>query len=360
VAARSSILTTHHRIYGGKRNGVSPISLQQGFWNQWNESREKSLEEVSRRQARVICGWLDALGRKDLDIIDVGCGAGWLCWQLTQFGGVTGTDLADEVLARAQSRTPEVSFVPGDFMKLDFGLRRFDVVVTLEVLSHVADQRAFVSKLASLLRPGGHLMLATQNRLVLKHLNFIPPPAPGQLRRWVDRHELQGLLEPEFEILELFSVTPKMGRGLAIRQRMGSKGLDSHGRAAVGACNGEPAPPAADRSGRNRLRRWVTERLEAAGLGWTLMALARRRIPAGVLIFLAYLGLALQALSVPGSGHGSGLRFSVHAIPGSRLRGQVLRSGNSGTAIGDYAGIGLGGDAGAVVALSEREVVAGV
>jgi SAM-dependent methyltransferase len=338
---------------------VSPIALQQGFWNQWNESREKSLEEVSRRQARIICGWLRALG-KDLDIIDVGCGAGWLCSQLTPFGRVTGTDLADEVLARARSRTPDVRFVSGDFMKLDFGLRRFDVVVTLEVLSHVADQRAFVNKLASLLRPGGHLMLATQNRLVLKNLNFIPPPAPGQLRRWVDRCELRGLLEPEFEILELFSVTPRMGRGLAIRQRIRPKSLDSPGRTAVDGCKRESATPAAGRIGGNRLRRWVTELLEAAGLGWTLMALARRRTPAGILIFLAYLGFALQALSIPGSGHGSGGRFPVHAIPGSRVPGQVLRSGNSGTAIGDCAGIGLGGDASAVVAFSNLDVLAGV
>jgi SAM-dependent methyltransferase len=360
MAAWSSILTRHHHFSGGKPNGVSPASLQQSFWNRWNESREKSLEEVSRRQARVICGWLNALGRRDLDIIDVGCGAGWLCSQLRQFGRVTGTDLADEVLARAQCRTPEVKFVPGDFMMLDFGIHCFDVVVTLEVLSHVADQRAFVKKLASLLRPGGHLMLATQNRLVLQYFNFIPPPAPGQLRRWVDRRELRGLLQPEFEVLELFSVTPKMGRGLAIKQRIRPKGPDSRGPIAVGGGNGESATPPADRVDGNRPRRWVTELLETAGLGWTLMALARRRIPASIVIFLAYLGLALQALSVPGAGHGSGGRFPVHAMPGSRLRGQVLRSGNSGTAIGDHAGIELGGDAGAVVALSNREVVAGV
>src|SRR5262245_45482774 len=113
---------------------LAPISLQQSFWNRWNESREKSIDEVSRRQADVICGWLHALGRKDLDIIDVGCGAGWFCPLLTRFGSVTGTDLSGEVLARAQTRTPEVRFVPGDFMKLDFGLCRFDIVVTLEVL----------------------------------------------------------------------------------------------------------------------------------------------------------------------------------------------------------------------------------
>ena len=143
---------------------VVPVSLQQSFWNQWNAAdRKKSIGEVSRRQAEVVCAWLDLLGRKDLDIIEVGCGAGWLCPQLTRFGRVTATDLSDEALARAQDRTPEVKFIAGDFMNLDFGRISFDVIVTLEVLSHVADQKAFLEKLASHLRPGGHLLLATQN-----------------------------------------------------------------------------------------------------------------------------------------------------------------------------------------------------
>ena len=83
-----------------------------------------------------------------MDIIDVGFGAGWFCPQLTHFGRVTGTDLSDEVLARAKRRVPDVNFVPGDFMDLDFGANSFDVIVALEVLSHVADQRAFIRKLA--------------------------------------------------------------------------------------------------------------------------------------------------------------------------------------------------------------------
>jgi len=40
------------------------------------------------------------------------------------------------------------------------------------------------------------------------------PPAPGQLGRWFDRRQLRDLLELEFEVLELFSVTPRANRGI--------------------------------------------------------------------------------------------------------------------------------------------------
>ena len=209
--------------------------------------------------------------------MDLGCGAGWLCPQLTRFGHVTGTDLSDEVLARAQSRTPNVTFITGDFMELDFGMHSFDVIVTLEVLSHVADQTAFLKKLTSHLRPGGYLMLATQNRVVLKYFNFLTPPAPGQLRRWVSRQELCEMLTIDFEVLELFSVTPIVGRGLGIRKWINSKGFAWARLALADERNGRMQVSAADQIAAVRRRRWLAERLEAVGLGWTLMALARKR-----------------------------------------------------------------------------------
>ena len=234
----------------------APISLQQRFWNRWNTStREKSIDEVSTRQGKVICGWLSSLGRTDFDIIEVGCGAAWLSPQLAQFGRVTATDLADEVLERAKALVPEVAFVPGDFMSLDFGTNSFDVAVTVEVLSHVADQQAFVRKIASHLRPAGYLMLATQNRFVLQHFNRVPPPEPGQLRRWFDRREMRELLEHEFEVVELFSVSCKANRG--VMRLINSRKLNIPVRALLG-----------DR----------VERLkESLNLEWTLMVLARKR-----------------------------------------------------------------------------------
>jgi 2-polyprenyl-3-methyl-5-hydroxy-6-metoxy-1,4-benzoquinol methylase len=138
-------------------------------------SARRSLTVSQRDRRRSSADGLESLGRTDLSILEVGCGSGWFCPQLMRFGVVTGTDLSDEGLARAQQRAPEATFVAGDFMSLDLRTD-FDVVVTLEVLSHVLDQRAFIGKLASHLRPGGHLMLATQNRFVLQYLNWRPPP----------------------------------------------------------------------------------------------------------------------------------------------------------------------------------------
>jgi len=96
----------------------------------------------------------------------------------------------------------------------------------------VADHGAFVTKLGSHLCPHGLLMMATQNRFVPQHFNRIPPPAPGQLGRWFDRRQLRDLLELEFEVLELFSVTPRANRG--IMRPVNSKTLNRPIRATVG------------------------------------------------------------------------------------------------------------------------------
>lgn len=235
-----------------------PDSLQQNFWNRWNaEAREEGVGKVSQEQLHLVVDWLHQLGKRDLNIIDVGCGAGWLCPQLSEFGRVTGTDLSDEVLTRAAMRYPEVHFLPGDFMALDFGRERFDLIVSLEVLSHVADQPAFVEKIASMLRPGGYFIIGTQNKPALMR-NDIPSPEPGQLRRWVDRHELTGLLQHHFEVLELRSITPQFNKGI------------------LRAINSHKLNQAATAMRLGPLMKRVKQAQEKAWLGWTLMALARK------------------------------------------------------------------------------------
>ena len=234
---------------------VPPISAQQNFWNTWNVIREKGLSPVPQRQALVVTDWLRRMRRTDLDIIDVCCGAGWMCERLLEFGSVMGIDLADEVLQRARQRVPQARFLAGDFNALDLQSESFDVAVSLEVLSHVADQKAFLANIARLLRPGGYLMLATQNRYVLERCN-IDPPGPGQIRRWVDKRELQGLLRDCYEVEALFAVTPAGDHG--ILRLVTSQKLNAV-----------------------LSRVFSKARLEAAqeklGIGWTLMALACKR-----------------------------------------------------------------------------------
>lgn len=234
-----------------------PIDDQRRMWSRWNAiGRERVLPEGPKRQAAVVEDWLRSLRRTDLDLIDVGCGAGWMCERLIPYGRVVGTDFVEDVLQRAQTRMPRIRFVAGDFMALDFARSSFDVVVTLEVLSHVWDQTAFLARVASLLRPGGLLMLSTQNRPVLERWSVVGAAEPGQLRRWVNASELRALLRPSFDLLQMTSVQPVGDQGFL--RVLNSVKLNQVFRAALGA---------------RRVER-IKERLM---LGHTLMALARKR-----------------------------------------------------------------------------------
>jgi hypothetical protein len=101
-------------------------------------------------------------------------------------------------------------------------------------------------------------MLATQNRPALEQ-NDIPPPAEGQIRQWVDRDELLTLLSERFEVIEMFSITPQFNCGWL--RYLNSRKLHSL-LAALGL---------------SAINRFIKDRQEKAWLGWTLMALARKR-----------------------------------------------------------------------------------
>lgn len=192
-----------------------PIEDQRRAWNRWNAStREVRLGRVSELQSAAVLRWMTEVGRNDLQIIDIGCGTGWMSERLAPFGHVTATDLADEVLQRARARSPHVEFISGDFMQLPLPPGSFAVAVSLEVLSHVVDQQAFMRRVADLLRPGGYLMLATQNRYVLERCSDVPPSAPGYIRRWVSVGGLRRLLRPHFDVIELTSVMPVGDQGV--------------------------------------------------------------------------------------------------------------------------------------------------
>lgn len=234
---------------------METIESQRTFWNTWNaNNREDGVGEISMRQAEVIVGWFEALQRRDMEILEVGCGTGWFCPLLSRFGRVIGTDLSDEVLRRAQARWPGVRFIAGDFATLPLEHGAFDVVVSLEVLSHVVDHEAFIARIAELLKPGGLLMLATQNKPVLSNHCNIPPPAPGQLRNWVDKRQLAGLLRPYFVLENLSSITPVAHRGF--RHILAGRRLNALLQPLVG------------NAWRNLLER--------NGWGWTLIVKARK------------------------------------------------------------------------------------
>ena len=191
------------------------IAEQARYWDEWNAAarEDRALNAASLRQAHAVEGLVAELGRSDLSIIDVGCGTGWLCERLSRHGTVTGTDMVETVLDRARQRWPRVRFICGNIFDLDLPPASFDVVVSLEVLSHVDDQPAFMSRLASLLKPGGRLVLATQNRPIYERWRAVAEAHPAQVRRWVNAKELRALMSPHFRDVRVTSLCPVGDQG---------------------------------------------------------------------------------------------------------------------------------------------------
>ncbi len=106
-------------------------------------------------------------GRK---VVDIGCGGGLLSEGMAARGAeVTGIDLAEQSLDVARLHLHE-SGLEVDYRHIsaeDFAAQNpaaFDVVTCLEMLEHVPDPKSIVQAAATLLKPGGSLVLSTLNR----------------------------------------------------------------------------------------------------------------------------------------------------------------------------------------------------
>ena len=104
-----------------------------------------------------------------LGIVDVGCGGGVLSEPLARLGAsVTGLDPAPTNIAVARAHA-EAEGLAVDYRAQTIEAvvaagERFDVVLVMEVVEHVADMPAFVASACRAVKPGGLLFAATLNR----------------------------------------------------------------------------------------------------------------------------------------------------------------------------------------------------
>lgn len=104
-----------------------------------------------------------------LRVLDIGCGGGILSEPLARMGArVTGIDPAPGNIAAATSHAQagglSIDYRATTAEALASSAARFDVVLAMEVVEHVADRDGFVATVASLVEPGGLLVLSTLNR----------------------------------------------------------------------------------------------------------------------------------------------------------------------------------------------------
>ena len=93
-------------------------------------------------------------------LLDVGCGDGLISAQLADAGfTVTGIDIEPTAIRIAAQQRPDVRFIQGDLYDID---ETFDLVVASEVVEHLSEPEAFLSKIAGVSRRGA--LITTPDR----------------------------------------------------------------------------------------------------------------------------------------------------------------------------------------------------
>ena len=189
------------------------------FWDDWNrEWRFRSDHDAfMKRQAEAVREIATRHGLDGADILDVGCGTGWLANELVAYGPVMGTDLSPEAIHEGTMRFPAVNLVCGDFMQLDLA-GPFDLVLSSDSLVPMPSFSRFIARIADLQLKGGVFVLMTQNPFVWSRRSTIGPANPSVLNwdvaEWPGRRTLVRLLTPFYDDLDIRTIVPGGARGL--------------------------------------------------------------------------------------------------------------------------------------------------
>ena len=119
--------------------------LYRAHW--WWRAREELVLDVLRA--------LDLPGHAE--ILDVGCGDGWLFGRLERFGSVRGIEVNRELLDPDGPHRDRIHTQPlghGDYRGW-----RFDLITALDVIEHIEDAEGAIAQMVRMLRPGGYLLL---------------------------------------------------------------------------------------------------------------------------------------------------------------------------------------------------------
>ena len=139
---------------------------------------------------------------KGLRFLDIGCGGGLLCEPMARLGAlVVGVDPSDKNIKTASVHAAELELVidyrVGTAEYLAAAGEKFDVILNMEVIEHVANPESFTRNCVSMMKPGGLMFVATLNR-TLKSFALAIVGAEYVLR-WLPKgtHEWEKFIKPE-------------------------------------------------------------------------------------------------------------------------------------------------------------------
>jgi len=137
-----------------------------------------------------------------LRVLDIGCGGGLLSEPVARMGGdVVGADASERNIGIATTHATQTG-VPVDYRAttaeaLAASGETFDIVLNMEVVEHVSDVDFFLGTCASMVRPGGLMLVSTIDRTLQAAALAIV--GAEYVLRWLPRgtHQYEKLVRPE-------------------------------------------------------------------------------------------------------------------------------------------------------------------
>ena len=138
---------------------------------------------------------------KGLRILDIGCGGGLISEPMCRLGGdVVAVDASEKNIKTASFHAAqsglEIDFRHNTAEALAEAGEKFDVIINMEVIEHVADVEAYLEACRTLLKPSGIMLLSTINRTPKAYLFAII--GAERVLRWlpVGAHDWKKFLTP--------------------------------------------------------------------------------------------------------------------------------------------------------------------
>ena len=172
----------------------------------WDRNAEKVADYIGRygdrnKEILLTPRVLDWLGEiQDLEVLDAGCGEGFLCRLLAERGArVTGIDFSHNMLKIAGKRTPpelNVCYRQLNLENLDpIPKASFDLIVSLLALQDVPDYQAVLRELSRVLKPGGRFFLAFTHPCFTSDGSWVRDESGNKLHWKTDRYFLEREVE---------------------------------------------------------------------------------------------------------------------------------------------------------------------
>ena len=139
--------------------------------NIWNESKKSNYYYKEHSRIDAI---LKRLPKGKLEILDLGCGDGYLSCKIAERGfNVTCIDLSQNRLDKFKDQAGKLNIkqVLGDVTKVELPADSFDVIVCSEVIEHLPNFKEVLAEAFRLLKKGGYFIVTVPNDEKLKMIS---------------------------------------------------------------------------------------------------------------------------------------------------------------------------------------------